>query len=133
LFRTQSADVAAADAERRRWTQAEQMRQLLIHRNQVEKQLEAARDSKRPVEALRLEGELQQLLEPLGQRFHASDIQVLINHSADFKQNLERLREELAKRGTAEKSLVQFDYPRPVIVQNSADEKSVMAHSRVPR
>ncbi len=124
-------DAAAAAARASLLDRAETMRQLLDRRVQVEAELEAARDAKRPVEMLRLETALQELTEPLGQLFQASDIQVLIVIPRDFKQNLERLREELAKRGTAEKSLVQFDYPRPMIIQNSADEKSVIAHSRV--
>ncbi len=124
-------DPAAAAAKASLLDRAEKMRQLLARRVQVETQLEAARDAKRPVEVLRLETEQQALTDPLGQMFHASDIQVLIIIPHDFRQNLERLKVELAKRGTEEKSLVKFDYPRPVIVQNSADEKSVIAHSRV--
>lgn len=128
---TTPADSTAEAAKARLLDQAEQMRHLLVRRASIESQLAAAQDARRPVETLRLETELQQLMEPLGQRFHDSGIQVLIVIPPKFKQNLERLKDELAKRGTSEKNLVQFEYPRPLIVQNSADEKSVIAHSRV--
>jgi len=111
---------------------AEQMRDLISRRVQIETDLEKAREEKRSVqEVLRLESALQSLNEPLGKAFHDSDIQVLIVVPPDFRQNLERLRTELAQRGSAASSEVKFDYPRPVVVQNSADEKSVIAHNRV--
>ena len=110
----------------------EQMRDLISRRVQIETDLEKAREEKRSVqEVLRLESALQSLNEPLGKAFHDSDIQVLIVVPPDFRQNLERLRTELAQRGSAASSEVKFDYPRPVVVQNSADEKSVIAHNRV--
>lgn len=124
-------DPAAAETRARLLMQAEKMRSLLAERATVELQLEKAQESRQPVEVMRLETALQRLTEPLSHMFHASDIQVLIVIPENFKQNLERLRVELAQRGPAEKTLVQFDYPRPLIVQNSADEKSVIAHSRV--
>lgn len=121
----------ALEARTKLLGQAEQMRTLLSRRAEIESRLDAAHDSNRPVEALQIEAELQQATEPLGQLFHASDIQVLIVVPTGFRQNLEKLRDELAQRGSADKSSVKFDYPRPLIVQNSADEKSVIAHSRV--
>lgn len=126
----QSTD-AVAERRAKLLAQAKKMRELLVRRSDVEKKLEAAQEAKQPVEVLRLEAELQRLTEPLGQLFHASDIQVLIVIPPKFKEHLAHLRDELAKRGSADKSQVRFDYPRPIIVQNSADEKSVIAHSRV--
>ncbi|MBS0202974.1 MAG: CPBP family intramembrane metalloprotease [Planctomycetes bacterium] len=124
-------DKAEAESKARLLERAQQMKQLIARRVLLETKLEQAREAKRPVEVLNLEAELQTLTDPLGQMFHNSDIQVLIVIPRNFKANLERLRDELAQRGSAEKSLVSFDYPRPVIVQNSADEKSVIAHNRV--
>lgn len=124
-------DPDAAAEKAKLLERAEQMKQLLARRVLVETKLDEAREAKRPVEVMRLEAELQETSEPLGQMFHSSNIQVLIIIPRDFKANLEHLRDELAQRGSADKSQVSFDYPRPVIVQNSADEKSVIAHNRV--
>ncbi|MEI8382896.1 MAG: ABC transporter permease subunit/CPBP intramembrane protease [Planctomycetota bacterium] len=125
-------DEAAVATRTKLLESAEQMQQLIARRVQVEMDLEKAREEKRSVEeVLRMESEFQALNEPLSKAFHDSDIQVLIIVPEDFRQNLERLRVELAQRGSAEKAVVKFDYPRPVVVQNSADEKSVIAHSRV--
>jgi sodium transport system permease protein len=108
------------------------MRELLKRRVDAETELEAAQAAKRPVdEVLALESKVHQLIEPLSQRFHASGIQVLIIVPPEFKQNLLHLRDELGRRGADDKVLAPIDYPRPLIVQNSADEKSVIAHSRV--
>ncbi len=113
--------------------QATQLRELLGQRMQLEVTTAAAREAKQPADVLRLEGELRALDEPLGALFSASDIQVLIVVPRDFKQNLDRLRTELARRGPANAPVVAFDFPRPLIVQNSADKKSVAAHNRVTK
>ncbi len=127
-----SADPAVNEARTKVLEQAKQMRELLKRRVDAETELEAAQAAKRPVdEVLALEAKVHQLIEPLSQRFHASGIQVLIIVPPEFKQNLLHLRDELGRRGADDKVLAPIDYPRPLIVQNSADEKSVIAHSRV--
>jgi sodium transport system permease protein len=127
-----SADPAVNEARAKILEQAQQMRELLKHRVDAETELEEAREAKRPLgQVLALESKLHQLIEPLGQRFHASGIQVLIIVPPEFKQNLLHLRDELGRRGADDRVLAPIDYPRPLIVQNSADEKSVIAHSRV--
>ncbi|MDB5347250.1 MAG: Abortive infection protein [Schlesneria sp.] len=127
-----SADPAVNEARAKVLEQALQMRELLKRRVDGENELEAAREAKRPIdEVLALESKVHQLIEPLSQRFHASGIQVLIIVPPEFKQNLLHLRDELGRRGADDKVLAPIDYPRPLIVQNSADEKSVIAHSRV--
>jgi sodium transport system permease protein len=129
---TPSADPAVNEARTKVLEQAKQMRELLKRRGDAETELEAAQAAKRPVdEVLALESKVHQLIEPLSQRFHASGIQVLIIVPPEFKQNLLHLRDELGRRGADDKVLAPIDYPRPLIVQNSADEKSVIAHSRV--
>ena len=109
---------------------AVRLRGQLKQRMALETQLIAAREAKQIPEALRLQGELRLVSDPLGALFSDSGIQVLIVIPADFKANLERLRGELSRR-SADAPPVALDYPRPVIVQNSADEKSVIAHNRV--
>jgi len=112
---------------------ATQLREMLGQRMQLEVKAAAAREAKQPAELLRLESELRDLGEPLGALFSSSGIQVLIVIPRDFKQNLDRLRTELTRRDATDASVAAFDFPRPLIVQNSADEKSVIAHSRVTK
>jgi len=122
----------AAAAERERLlSRADKMRGLLNRRVELETLLESAHAEKRVVTELQLETELQELTESLGQIFDASDIQVLIVVPPQFKENLQRLSRKLADRGTTDADTASLEYPRPLIVQNSADEKSVIAHSRV--
>ena len=121
-------------AERMKLVQnATQLREMLGQRMQLEVQAAAGREAKQPEEVLRLEAALRDRGEPLGALFSSSGIQVLIVIPRDFKQNLDRLRTELTRRGAADASVVAFDFPRPLIVQNSADEKSVIAHNRVTK
>jgi len=126
-----ASDLANTESRHRLLERAGKMRGLLTQRVQLESRLQKAREAHHPVEINQIEGQLHDLGETLGQMFTASDIQVLIIIPPDFKQNLEKLRAELAGRGAADRSPVPLDYPRPLIVQNSADEKSVIAHSRV--
>ena len=112
---------------------ANKLREMLGRRMQLEVQATAAREAKQPAEVLRLEGELRDLGEPLGALFSESGVQVLIVVPRNFKQNLDRLRAELTRRGPADAPVEAFNFPRPLIVQNSADEKSVIAHSRVTK
>lgn len=112
--------------------QARYMRELLRQRVDVDKQLEQAREANAPVEQLvELESKVQRLNEPLSQEFHKSEIQILIVIPKEFKQSLTQLRDELGKRDGGAHSLATFNYPRPLIVQNSADDKSVIAYNRV--
>lgn len=121
-------------AERTKLIQhATQLREMLGQRMKLEVRAAAAREAKQPTEVLKLESELRDLGEPLGSLFSSSGIQVLIVIPRDFKQNLDRLRAEIARRGAADASVSAFDFPRPLIVQNSADEKSVIAHNRVTK
>lgn len=109
------------------------LREMLAQRMKLEVQLAAARETRRLPEILQTETELDRLNEPLGRLFSDSGIQVLIVIPRDFKQNLERLRTELSRRSSADAPMDAINYPRPVIVQNSADEKSVIAHNRVTK
>lgn len=124
-------DPTTAAFKARLLDRATQMRPLLTQWILLEAAADKAREAKRPLEAVRLETELQSLSETLGQMFQTSDIQVLIVIPHDFKKSLEQLRTKLAQRSTSDDPHVEFDYVRPLIVQNSADEKSVIAHSRV--
>ena len=123
-----------AAAERKQLVQrATQLREMLGQRMQLEVNAADAREAKQPAEVLKLEAALRDLGEPLGSLFSSSGIQVLIVIPRDFKQNLDRLRTELTRRDASEPPAPAFNFPRPLIVQNSADEKSVIAHNRVTK
>jgi sodium transport system permease protein len=126
---SQSADGAADIARAKLLEQSGRMRDLLTKRSAIEAKIDAAKEAGRP--ALELQRESDDLTESLSAMFHASDIQLLIVIPDDFKQNLEQLKSELAARGSADKAVASLAYSRPMIVQNSADEKSVIAHNRV--
>lgn len=64
----------------------------------------------------------------LSELFAASRIQVLMIIPKDFGTNLERVNQQLAEGAL---SNAELDYARPIIVRNSADEKSVIAYRRV--
>lgn len=59
--------------------------------------------------------------------FVESGFQVLIVVPSDFRRNLDEWRKSLTERQTNGRG----DFPRPMILQNSADEKSLIAHARV--
>ncbi|MBC7816191.1 MAG: ABC transporter permease subunit [Planctomycetaceae bacterium] len=61
--------------------------------------------------------------------FAASRIQVLIVIPDGLRENIERVNRLIAERNTAEGS--DLSYPRPTIVKNRADDKSVVAYNRV--
>jgi len=72
---------------------------------------------------------LQALLrKDIGKQFDAGQMQVLIVVPSGFGENIERTNQQIAERHP-EGDVV--DYARPVIVRNSADEKSLIAYRRV--
>ena len=65
----------------------------------------------------------------LSDLFAASQIQVLIVVPDGLKENIERVNHLIAEREMQSDALMS--YPRPTIVKNRADDKSVVAYSRV--
>ncbi len=65
----------------------------------------------------------------LSDLFAASQIQVLIVVPDGLKENIERVNQLIAEREMQSEDLMS--YPRPTIVKNRADDKSVVAYSRV--
>ncbi len=96
---------------------AQRMRELVEERLKIP-------DSDTSEAAVRRKDELRQ---ELAQRFAESGFQVLIVVPPGFQENLTQWRDELKAR----QADVAVDFPRPVIVQNSADERSLIAHARV--
>ena len=64
----------------------------------------------------------------LAEQFASGEMQVLLVIPDDFGANLERMNELIASRDPA---LADFEYDRPIVVQNSADEKSIIAYERI--
>jgi len=69
-----------------------------------------------------------QIREELGALFRESRFQVLLVVPDDFRDYLAHWRSSLEQRGRAEAVKI---FPRPIILENSADEKSMIAHARV--
>lgn len=61
--------------------------------------------------------------------FASSQIQVLIVIPDGLRENIERVNRLIVERQTEDAS--GFTYPRPTIVKNRADDKSVVAYARV--
>jgi sodium transport system permease protein len=61
--------------------------------------------------------------------FASSQIQVLIVIPDGLRENIERVNGLIADRMTADSA--DLSYPRPTIVKNRADDKSVVAYARV--
>lgn len=71
----------------------------------------------------------QESRERVGKLFSASQMQVLILIPAGFKQNIDKVNEQLATRNGGLRE--SADYPRPEIVYNKADDKSQITYGRV--
>lgn len=127
----ESADVATDEAAYRRsllLAEAAPLKDSLERRIVLQAQVEeAARTGDLPSLA-RLKLQLAALTEELSARFNSSRIQVLIVIPEGFSENLRLMQKRLVDRG---EGTAEFDYPRPQILQNSADEKSLIAANRV--
>ncbi len=101
----------------------------LEEREKLRTQLQLAERNKQGEDAARLRGQLAHIQTQLSEQFAKSEIQVLVLIPKDFRQNVERVNQELASRQTAAQN--PPDYPRPVLIHNKADEKSQVVYGRV--
>jgi sodium transport system permease protein len=106
--------------------QARSLREKIEQRRVVAAQLHAAERSADAAAQTELRRREAELTESLEREFAASGIQVLIVVPPTLAADLAALRRELARQGAAS----HVDYPRPVLLQNSADEKSLIAAGR---
>lgn len=104
------------------------IRDKLLARNLIRKNLIAAIARKDELEAMRFREDLAKTQAELSELFANSGIQVLVIIPTGFDKDVERVNLELANR--ARTSSIS-EYPRPMIVYNKADEKSNVAYSRV--
>ena len=108
---------------------AREMRDLVSERQKTDAQVRKSREDNNLTETAELEKSIQSSNARLTALFDKSHIQVLILIPTNFAKNLELRQKELSNREA--KSQPHVDYPRPIILQNSADDKSVIAHRRV--
>ncbi len=115
------------DRHERLLAQARTIRAVLLQRSELAEKLAAAENQ--AAATRRLKKQLTAIKDELSELFSASQIQVLIIVPDGFKQNVQQVTLEIAERQADSESIP--DYPRPMIVRNSADEKSMIAYSRV--
>lgn len=108
---------------------ADQAREQIVQRQKLLAELEQSRQLNQPQEKARLERAIHDVNGQLTKLLDSGGIQVLIMIPADFARNLARRQAELSERQS--NPAPEFDYARPVIVHNSADEKSAIAFRRV--
>ncbi len=94
---------------------------------------DAVATSEDPIDAVALQAEIAELLEAeevvkasLTEWFQHSDIQVLVVIPEGFAESLKQQTERLVHREP-----IHQEIPHPVVLQNSADEKSQIAYRRV--
>jgi len=107
---------------------ARPLRELLEQREVLTSQIATAKEAGDVASLARLKDQAAALTLDLGTRFNDGAMQVLIVIPEGFAQNLERMKAEVRTRGNRASP---FNYPRPLILQNSADEKSLIATNRV--
>jgi sodium transport system permease protein len=110
--------------------EARRLREQIERREVVSAQLAEAERAGDLAAIASLRQQHADLSETLGQLFGGSGIQVLIVIPTDFARNLAEMKQAVVNRGD---KAAEFDYPRPLIVQNSADEKSLIAANRVQK
>ncbi len=109
--------------------QGRKIRDQLARLTEVEAADDEARRTGDSALALRLDKELLSLRSDLGKIFASSSMQVLIIVPEEFGENIHKMDRQIAARKLGAGGFT--DYPRPKIVENSADEKSHIAYQRV--
>lgn len=109
--------------------QAAKIQAKRSERIELESQLKQAVEENDADLATDLQRQIDDVKSDLSGLFADSKMQVLIIIPQDFGANIEEVNRQLAERNlTGEDSREQ---PRPIIVRNSADEKSLIAYRRV--
>ena len=105
------------------------LRDLIAEKQSLESRLAEIKKNDITADVTGEEQSLQSLNRKLASQFERSQIQVLILIPAEFAHSLKKREQELVNRGSEVKSITVP--PRPMIVLNSADEKSTIAFRRV--
>lgn len=73
----------------------------------------------------------QEKRDAISELFTNTQAQVIVLIPDGFRQRVEAQREQLRKRGTETVAAPTADYPRPEILYNKADDKSLLAFNRI--
>ncbi len=121
---------AAAEKHRKLLETAQSFREPLERQVVLEAQaVEAERSGdQRAMASLRLQRK--ELSASMSEAFATSGMHVLVVVPSDFSRNIHQLQDTASQR---QFSSLTADYPRPIILRNSADEKSAMAAIRVQK
>ena len=103
---------------------AQAIRKKLAERQQLTSKLTKTID---PVEMAAFTQQSNSISEQLTELFSTSGMQVLLIIPDDFGKHVLQVNQQLAERQPTE----LLDYERPIVVHNNADEKSLVAFSRV--
>ncbi|MCA9092095.1 MAG: CPBP family intramembrane metalloprotease [Planctomycetaceae bacterium] len=107
---------------------AEAIREKLEQKQSLEGEYRSAVGRKDEAKLNELKPKIATLQSELSGMFSESHAQVLVIIPRKFRDNLNRVNELLSK---GLKSELVEDYPRPIVVHNDADEKSLIAYGRV--
>ncbi len=108
---------------------ARQLRDLVRQRQELEVAIASAKQSNAATEVAELEISLKSLNSRLMKQFERSGIQVLVIIPPNFSGDVARRQTDLTERRPSHE--ITETIVRPLIVQNSADEKSTIAYRRV--
>jgi len=108
--------------------QAQMLRAVLAQRAELDEE-SAAAEQGGAADTAKLQKRLAAIEDELSEQFSSSEIQVLILVPEGFKDNVAKVNRDIAQREGGSSNIP--DYPRPIIVRNSADEKSMIAYRRV--
>ena len=108
---------------------ARTLRESIAERRGLEGELALARKQDATAEIIRLENSLERLNQQLTSQFDQSPFQLLIIIPPEFAQQVRQRGALLAQRVTA--ATPPLESSRPLMILNSAEEKSVIAYHRV--
>ena len=124
------ADADSADSQQILLVkEGQQIAELIEQRMELLSSLKELQDHEDQTQQIRLRRKLEAVETALGQAFSNSQMQVLIIVPEHFADDISRFNAELAA-GTLT-SRADIEAPRPIVARNSADEKSLIAYSRV--
>lgn len=108
--------------------EARRLREMVVERQNLEAAIASARSSDPSADVSKLKTSLEEVNGRLSSVLDRSHFQVLIVIPPQFRQNIEHRRTTLVERDPVSAAA---DYPRPLVILNSADEKSAIAYRRV--
>lgn len=118
----------AGRAMRELMEHSQAIRTKLEEKNRLEAEYRATSRQENTQQLAAIKSRVNQLQGDLGEMFARSKAQVLVIVPRNFSANVLRVNDLLSK---GDRIQLLDDYPRPIIVHNDADEKSLIAYGRV--